>query len=272
MVKIYKTKAGQNRFIQIFFSEINVSVGLGLILGSPLYFLDFDWITKITILGLIMVTTGAVLFHKVDKKPLYSFLIPFFQYLFSPKKYTSKSISTMSQFYYKIHDNLVYTNDQILKVFQIFPIDISILNEQDKQTFKNQLGVFLHAIGDNNSIQLKVVNRHATTSDYQGHFDELLTGARNSNASPRVIELQTEYIQNLKDKINYEAVPFKDYFLIIPQKMTKKPTSSLLETYHKELVRKANNLKEILSDSGVELIQLTGDELKQFYVNQFNKI
>jgi hypothetical protein len=272
MIKIYKTKAGQNRFIQIFFTEINVSVLVGLLLGTPLFFINIDWITKITILGLIMIVAGSVLFHKVDKKPLYTFLIPFSQFLFSQKKYTSKNISKMSQFYYKIHDNIVYTNDQILKVFQIYPIDISILNENDKQTFKNQLGVFLHAIGDNNSIQLKVVNRHATKADYQGHFDELQKQARSSNASKQVIKLQTEYIQNLTNKIIYEAVPFKDYFLIIPQKIAKKPAPSLLETYHKELIRKANNLKEILSSSGVELVQLTGEDLKHFYINQFNRI
>lgn len=271
MVKIYKTKAGQNRFVQLFFTELNVSVVVGLVLGFPLFFVDLDWITKITIFCFIMVVMGSVLFQKIDRRPLYTFILPFFKFLFSPKKYTAKHPS-MSQFYYKVHKNIVYTNDQILQVFQIFPIDISILNEHDKQTFKKQLGVFLHAIGDNNSIQLKVVNRHATTADYQAHFDQLLLEARNSNANKQVIKLQIEYIQNLTNKILYEAVPFKDYFLIVPQKISKKPNVSLLRTYHGELFRKANNLRSILLDSGVQLVALQEEELRQFYLNQFNKI
>ena len=272
MVKIYKTKAGQNHFIQIFFSELNVSIALGLVLGSPLYFLNLDWLTKLTILGLIMVVIGAVIFQRLDGKPLHSYFLPFFGFLFSSKRYTSKSISVMPQLYYKIHNDVVYTSNQILQVFQIYPIDISILNEQDKQSFKNQLGVFLHAIGESGSIQLKVVNRHATKADYQDHFDQLQHQARSTNASKLVVKLQSEYIQSLSNKIVYEAVPFKDYFLVIPQAISKKPSPALLTTYLKDLNRKAHNLQTILASSGVELIQLTGSELSQFYTNQFNKI
>jgi hypothetical protein len=272
MVKIYKTKAGQNRFVQIFFSELNVSVAVGILLAIPLYFIDLGWEIKLGLLLVLMILAWSILFHKINKKPLYTLILPAFKFIFSQKRYTSKHLATMSQFYYCIKDNFVFTNDQILKVFQIHPVDISLLNEQEKQTFKNQLGVFLHSIGDDNSIQLKVVNRLAVVKDYEDHFENLRSQARSTNASGQVIKLQNEYIKNLSNKITNEAVPFKDYYIIIPQKTTKNPKPELLESYKKDLVRKVNNLCNLLTHSGIEVVELTEKTLENFYQAQFNRI
>jgi hypothetical protein len=159
---------------------------------------------------------------------------------------------------------LVFTKDQIIAVVQIIPIDVSILSEQKQEEFKRNMAKFLHAIGDHKSIQLKVVNRLATPKDYSNHFNDLITEAREKQASKMVTSLIDEYISNLKFKVNNEKVPFKDYFLLVPMWIGSKPTPKILAYYTKELHRKVHNLTNILSQNEIQTIRLSGADLKTF--------
>jgi hypothetical protein len=266
MIRIYKSQADQNRFVQLFLNELNVAIGFTTMLGLPIFFYSpFDYNIKILLIGLIGGIFGWLFYQRIDGKPLTSLIYSSIKYLLSPKQYFQTEISNMSDFYHNIQDNIVYTTDQIIAVIQIFPVDISILNEQEKTSFKARMGTFLHTLGDDGSIQMRVVNRLATTSDYKDHFDNLLNQSRESNANPKVMKLVTDYIENMKHKIQTQNVPFKDYFLIIPQKTGSKPNPEILKKYQQDHERLIANLKQVLESNQIICQRLNKKDLTSFY-------
>ena len=271
MIRIYKTKAGQNRFRQLFFSKINVVIGISVLLCIPIGFSSLDFNLKIIFVLLIFTVVFTIAALEIDGQPFVKVIQSGFVFNLSPKKYNQSTLAHMSDYYYSIKDNLVFTKDQILAVVQIIPIDVSILNEQKQEEFKRNMAKFLHAIGDHKSIQLKVVNRLATPKDYSNHFNDLITEARHKQASKMVTSLIDEYIANLKNKVNHEKVPFKDYFLIAPFWIGSKPRPDVLANYTKELDRKVHNLTNILTQNEIQTVRLNGAELKTFMDTQIKR-
>ena len=271
MIRVYKTKAGQNRFIQLFFSKLNVAIGISVLISLPIAFSDLDFNLKVIFVLIIFAIVFTIATLSIDGQPFVKIVQSWLTFTLSPKKYNQSTLSHMSQYYYSIKDNLVFTKDQIIAVVQIIPIDVSILNEQKKEDFKRNMAKFLHAIGDHKSIQLKVVNRLATPKDYSNHFNDLITEARNKQASKMVTSLIDEYITNLKYKVNNEKVPFKDYFLLVPMWIGSKPSFEILSNYTKELDRKVYNLRNILNQNEIRTIQLSGAGLKSFMESEIKR-
>ena len=278
MIRVYKTKAGQNRFIQLFFSKLNVAIGISVLLSTPIGFSDLDFNLKVIFVLIIFAIVFTIATLSIDGQPFVKVVHSWLVFTLSPKKYNQSTLANMSQYYYSIKvdksgngRDLVVTKDQIIAVVQIIPIDVSILNEQKKEDFKRNMAKFLHAIGDHKSIQLKVVNRLATPKDYSNHFNDLITEARNKQASKMVTSLIDEYITNLKFKVNNEKVPFKDYFLLVPMWIGSKPSPKILADYTKELDRKVNNLTNILSQNEIQTIRLSGADLKTFMDSEIKR-
>lgn len=266
MIRVHKSNADQNKFIQLFLNELNLTVGFSIIVGLPIIlYTPLPIQAKSLILAMIVVGFGLIFYQKIDGKPLTQVMFSGIQFIFSPKKYSQSQLSKMSELYYSIKNNHVFTTNQVLTVIQIFPIDISILNAQNKESFKKYMASFLHSIPDNNSIQIRIVNRLATTSDYKPHFDNLLNNSRQTNANSTVVKLINDYINNLTNKINLQNVPFKDYYLIIPEWIGTKTTPETLKSYLKTHEQKVNNLCDILNKNQMETKRLQNQELKQFY-------
>ena len=268
MIRIYKSQADQNRFLQLFLSELNLTVGFTILFGLPIaLYTPIDFQIKVLFIGVIGGIFSWLFYQRIDGKPLTSLIFSAFNFFLSKKQYDQTDLSNMSDFYHNIQDNIVFTTNQAIAVIQIFPVDVSILNEQEKTSFKQRMGTFLHTLGDNGSIQMRVVNRLANTTDYKEHFDHLLNQSRQSNANPKVVKLVNEYIENMKHKIETENVPFKDYFLIIPQKVGYKPSPTLLKEYLLELERLIANLTGVLSNNEIECVRMTGVHLENFYAD-----
>lgn len=271
MIRVYKTKAGQNRFVQLFFSKLNVAIGISVLLSAPIGFSDLDFNLKLILIFLIFGIVFTIATLSIDGQPFVKVVQSWITFTLSPKQYNQSTLARMSQYYYSIkvdkngnNSNLVFTKDQILAIVQIIPIDVSILSEQKREEFKRNMAKFLHAIGDHKSIQLKVVNRLATPKDYSDHFNDLITEAREKQASKMVTNLIDEYIANLKYKVNNQKVPFKDYFLLVPMWIGNNPKPDILANYTKELGRKVHNLISILAQNEIQTIRLSGVELKTF--------
>ena len=266
MIRVHKSQADQNRFIQLFLNEFNLTCGFSIIFGLPiLFYAPLPIQAKTVIIAMIVVGFGLIFYQKIDGKPLTQTVFSGLKFIFSKKKYTRTELSNMSNFYYSIKNNLVFTTTSALAVIQILPIDVSILNDQSKEGFKKYMASFLHTLGDNEMIQIRIVNRLATTTDYKAHFDNLLNDSRNNNANPTVIKMVNDYIANLTHKIETQNVPFKDYYLIIPQWIGGNPSPDSLKEYLKNHERKVDNLCDILNKNQMDTIRLSNNELQHFY-------
>lgn len=266
-MKIYKSNANQNRIAQLFLTNQNLTIGFSILVGIPIFFMTrWPQEIKIFLISVIFTLFGAYFNLKIHNKSISALILPYLTFSNSQKKYTTKEISKMSNFYYSIKDNIVFTTDQAIIAVQVFPPDVSILNESEKQIFKNKLASLLHSL-DESSIQLKVINRLATITDYQSHIDHLVTQNIMTNASEQVMTITKGYVEDLKQKIKTEPVPFKDYFLIIPQKIGKTPSPQSLKEYLSILEDKTQNLLEMLASNQIYPKRLIKDELAEFYSN-----
>jgi hypothetical protein len=266
MIRVHKSKADQNKFLQLFLNEFNLTIAFSIITGLPiLFFAPIPIQAKSIIIAMVTVTFGLIFYQKIDGKPLTQFAFSGLKYIFSSKQYSKSQLANMSNFYYSIKNDLVFTTSTALAVIQILPIDISILNEQGKEGFKKYMASFLHTLGDNDTIQIRIVNRLATTADYKAHFDNLLNNSRQNNANPTVIKMVNNYITHLTDKIETQNVPFKDYYLIIPTWIGSKPNPDTLKEYLKSHERTVANLCDILNKNQMETIRLENHQLEQFY-------
>ena len=266
MIRVHKSQADQNRFFQLFLSELNLTIGFSIVFGLPIMF----WVpipiqVKSVLLSMIAVALDLIFYQKIDNKPLTQVVLSGIKFIFSQKKYTQNQLITMSNFYYSIQNNVVFTSHSALAIIQILPIDVSILNQQNKEGFKKYMASFLHSLGDNDMIQIRIVNRIATRTDYKPHFDNLLNNSRKNNANSTVIKMVNNYIANLTNKIETQNVPFKDYFLVIPQWIGTKPNPTILKEYLKDHERKVFNLCQILNKNQMTTIRLENLQLKQFY-------
>jgi hypothetical protein len=271
-MQIYKSKASQNTLVQLFFSETNLTIGITLVLCMPMYlWTSWHLMLKAGITLVIGMSFGMVLYQRFDGKPLISKLLPFLSYLNSKRNYTPKDILTMSDYYYTIANNVVFTERRALTVIQLLPPDVSILNESEKQSFQKRLGTFLHTLSQGEGIQILVVNRLAKVADYQEHIDDLINENIRTKASEQIMGISQNYLRDFEQLIQSTAVPFRDYYLIIAQKIGLKPPPESLKKYLVELERKTTNMSEILISNDIDLQRLVDDKLTDFYTKHIKE-
>ena len=201
-MQIYKSNAAKNHFVQMFLSENNLIVAVTLALCMPMYiYSSIAIVAKVGVTVAVGMVTGFITYQKMDGKPLLTKLLPFLVFIQSKKNYTPADIISMSDYFYTIKDDVVFTQDKALTVIKLLPPDVSILNESEKEGFKKQLNTYLHSLGPNDAIQIIVDNRRATVSDYQAHIDDLNNQNITTEASQQVMEISKNYIRDFQNLI-----------------------------------------------------------------------
>lgn len=271
-MQIYKSKASQNTLAQLFLSETNLTIGTTLLLCLPIYiWTSWHLLLKTGISIVVAMTFGMIYYQQVDGKPLTSKVLPFLFFLNSKRNYTPKDLLTMSDYYYTISDNVVFTQNQALSVVQLLPPDVSILNQSEKQIFQKKLGTFLHTLSQGEGIQILVVNRLAKVADYQDHIEDLVEDNIRTKASEQIMAISKNYLRDFRQLIQATPVPFRDYYLIIAQKIGLKPPPQSLKKYLLELERKTTNMSELLISNDIALQRLVDQPLTDFYTKHIKE-
>jgi len=153
---------------------------------------------------------------------------------------------------FKITDNLLVFQHQIVAIFQLEPLDFLLLPEEDQQHFESQIRKMLHSL-HGQEIQLLVETRAAIPDDYYKHFDQVLSQA----AIAGVDELQAlSYVQQLTELIQGEQLPYKDYYLLLKEPTKAKQAQSFYQSAQR-LNQQARQLVGYLSQAGLQIKQVT---------------
>ena len=254
-IKIYKNYSHKNRFVSLFLTDVTLTICTSVI---TLYLLFALLPVKITLGGLnpivFKILIGGLfslfyffLFNGSDQGKKYTHWgVVKIKNLFTNKKQTQSELKYMNDYYYKIKDSFVHTQKSLQSTFILHPVDIAVMDEAKQKQFFAGMHRLLHGLGDD-EIQINISNRRATIDDYASHFKVILDQAKInrvglSDSQHNDILIQSrEYTDNLKEKIEYDYVPFKDFILTIGVPLPKDSNSKSYEEAKKKLISKINN-------------------------------
>jgi hypothetical protein len=271
MIRTYTTKANRNRFSQLLFEEtFGLVMVIGFISAIIFLFIPIALFPKLVLIGMTTVILSIISSTKFNNQPLYLLIVQSLQFSSKPRKLTSDTIQNMSDYYYSLQDNYVFTTKQALGVLQIYPRDVSFMSEQQRGDFQQHLAEILHSLKENQLIQIKVISRRAVTIDYKEYLDSLVAETTAKTKGQYVVNLVFEHINSVLHKIENEFVPFKDYYLIIPIYIGSNPKSQLLRDRLVKLRGEIENFQLLLRQNNIRYTRLTSNDLHNFYTTHID--
>lgn len=194
-VRIYKDDIREHVLRSLFFTDTTIALGGALVIGVSLFVLFkyvlnfFDWgyfslsllTTEIFFLGLVT--------QKVDNQPVYKIVPRAVRFKTGKKELRHRQIDPYFTDF-TIHDNLIVRSDRIIKVFEVEPYDIALLNDQDREHFFVKLKQTIHVLPSR--VQFIVRKDRAEMSDYSEHLFSLYNSSR-----PEREELIKHFVKDL---------------------------------------------------------------------------
>ncbi len=169
---------------------------------------------------------------------------------------------------YKILNNYVLFENKVIVVYQLEPLDLVILPEQEQQSFEADMVRMLNSIQEG-SIQIIMQTRKAVPNDFENHFSNLReTQNRADNASSGNIKnrLIIEYLGHLNDLLLNNIIPIKEYFLIF----SHSTNTNMINDLNKNIILLNHQVERVsinFKRAGIKLSLLEGNLLNRLFSN-----
>ncbi len=201
-VRIYKDDIRVHILRSLFFTDtVLVVISAVLITGGVYFFFHsilhyFNWGYFVSALIVTVTFFVAFITQKVDNQPISHVLPRAFSFHSKGKQ---KRYPELEDYFvdFSIQDNLIIRRHSIVRMYEIEPFDVALLNEQDRENFFVKLKQSLHTLPS--SVQFIVRKERAKTKDYSKHFFSLY----NSSSKKRE-PLIARYIEDLSNLIDSE--------------------------------------------------------------------
>lgn len=264
-VRIYKDDIRVNILRSVFFTDTVLAAIGGLIIAVVLYAI-FQYIFHLfhlgyylSILFLSELAFIAALTQKVDNQPVSHIVPRAITHSVKPKKLRGRSIDSYFTDFI-IQDNMIVRPKNLIRVFEVDPYDISLLNDQDREHFFIKLKQLIHILPS--QVQFIVEKEQATIKDYSKHIFSLY-----SESSKKTEPLIETYTQDLNNLVRTNEFNTLCYFAVFSISADTSKTNSKLNGINK-LNDATLRFASIANSCQMTVRPLTNDELVTYMKQQ----
>ena len=208
------------------------------------YFISLLIVSEIFFLGFIT--------QKVDNQPIYK-IVPRGATFHSGKKEYRQNQMEGYFIDFEVQDNLIIRHGSIVRIYEIEPYDIALLNDQDRENFFVKLKQMIHVLPT--QVQFIVRKEKTKVTDYSRHFFSIY------NQSETIREpLINRYIEDLSKLIEtHEFMTVHHYSVFSVSCDTTKPHERV------KAIKKLNDIgirfASAMSACNIEVKPLLNEEL-----------
>lgn len=260
-VRIYKDDIRQHILRSLFFTDNTLFVSGGIIIAVALYISlnyiahFFSWNIYIALLIVLEIAFIGFITQKVDNQPIYKVIPRGLMFKKSKKKYRQKELE--SYFIdFTIQDNLIIRKDRLVKILEVEPFDISLLNEQDREHFFMKMKQVIHILPA--QIQLIVRKDTAKSADYSKHLFSLYDTSNTKRES-----LIADYAKDLSTLISDGNFSITRHYAVFSV-----PCNPMKQHEKIQAIRKLNDMAmrfaSALSSCNISVRPLVNEELISF--------
>jgi len=234
-VRIYKDDIRVHILRSLFFTDTALVV-LGTVSISILLYLFFRYVLHTFILSYYIsgVIVGTIFFiafitQNIDNQPIYKVIPRLFGFKASKKE---KRFANLESYFtdFKIQDGAILRNGSLIRLFEIEPFDVALLNEQDRENFFIKLKQAIHVLPS--GVQLMVRKVKAKPGDYSRHFFSLFSNADSSRE-----QLIDTYIKDLSKLVESDTLFITKHYAVF--------TTSCNTNKSEDLVRGMKRLQDM---------------------------
>lgn len=221
-VRIYKDDIREHVLRSLFFTD-TVLAGGGALIIAVIWFLLFHFVLHFFSWGYFgtAVLVSEIFFigfitQKVDNQPIYKIVPRSLKFKTNKKEHRH---SDLEPYFvdFEIQDNLIMRKNAIVKMYEVEPFDIALLNDQDREHFFVKLKQMIHVLPS--QVQFIVRKEKAVVEDYSKHFFSLYNDS-NTKREPLI----NQYINDLSSLVkNNSFVTMRHYAVFSVSCDTKKP-------------------------------------------------
>jgi hypothetical protein len=175
-VRIYKDDIRTNILRSLFFTDTILTAFSGLCIAIIIFILFkyllhiFSWGSYLSTVIVTEVIFLILITQKIDNQSIYKIIPRGITYKLQGKEFRQAQLEPyFTEFI--IQDNFIVRKNSIIRVYEVEPFDIALLNDQDKEHFFQKLKQTIHVLPS--QVQFIVRKEKATVSDYTRHFFSL---------------------------------------------------------------------------------------------------
>lgn len=257
-VRIYKDDIRTHILRSLFFTDtaimligtISIGVILYLVFNYVIHFFSWPYFLSALFVSVIMYIT--LITQKVDNQPIYKIAPRLFKLKTSKRKQRAPHLDPYFTDF-SIQDDLIVRKDQLIRIYEVEPFDIALLNEQDRAHFFLKLKQAIHTIPT--QIQLIVRKERANSTDYSQHFFSLYE----TSVAERE-PLIKKYVEELTEIIDKNVFTIARYYVIISIPCQTKNVRSK-ESAIKKLNDIGNSFCSHLWQCNIQVASLPNDKI-----------
>lgn len=225
-VRIYKDDIRTHILRSLFFTDTALVVVGSIVIAGISYFVFkyalhfFNWGYYLSTIFVGIVFFIAFITQKIDNQPIYKIVPRAFTFESSKKE---KRYKDLEQYFtnFFIQDGYIVRKNSLIKIYEVEPYDIALLNDQDREHFFVKLKQALHILPA--QIQIIVRKEKAKSSDYSRHIFSLYKNADRKREP--LIKKYTDELQQVIQANN--LVMTKHYAVISVSAQTNNPHAKL---------------------------------------------
>ncbi len=260
-IRIYKDDIRTHILRSLFFTDtaivsagiVFISVGIYLIFVYGFHF--FDWGYYLSTLFVAIIFFIAFVSQKIDNQPIFKIVPRATTFSTSTKELRVTNIDPYFTDFH-IQDDLIVRKDKLIRVYEIEPFDIALLNEQDREHFFIRLKQAIHVLPAQTQFIVRKVP--AKSSDYSKHFFSLYDDSSSDRES-----LVHEYIENLTKLVDTSSFFITKHFAVLSVSCTTHKPQAVVEGV-KKLNDSSSRLTASLVVCNISTKPVINEELKQF--------
>lgn len=158
---------------------------------------------------------------------------------------------------FTVQDNFILTKGSIVAVFEIEPVDVILLPDQEQRAFEADLHRTLNGLGGD-QVQLIMRTRKAEPEDFRKHFKDLSTQGfkfKSKKMQTTMSDLVQDYISSLSQLLEDNIIPVKEYYVVFKADTNTQNKAKLSEAI-KNLGRLIERFTGNLSRTGIKTKQV----------------
>lgn len=172
-VRIYKDDIRVHILRSLFFTDTIIAVFGGIVIAGFLYIFFhgvlhfFTWPYYISALILIEIFFIGFITQKIDNQPIYKIVPRGITFKTAKKEFRQTELDPYF-IDFSLQDNLIIKKNSMIRMYEVEPYDIALLNDQDREHFFIKLKNVIHMLPA--QVQFIVRKEKANITDYSKHF------------------------------------------------------------------------------------------------------
>lgn len=268
-VRIYKDNFRTNPLFSLFLSDTSPITLIGIaiaIVDTVVFLLLFHiynipfYILSIGISEVVFITFSV---GKKDNESKFKAIPRHIQYLFARKQYDTKQLDA-SLSHFTIVGNYIERKKKLIAVYEIFPSDTMLLNDQALEQFYHHIKMVIHNLPTD--VMFITKKRVCKSKDYNDHFYDLY-----KHAGKKRENLIKQYQEELSAFIDANSFKKLSYYAVFSMPLSSQSEKHFAQAA-KQLFDLGNRFISSLLPANIRAKQLEQEELQEYCKAQLQTI